>query len=126
MPTLRGDNPSEQAYLRELLELAVMDDILGPANGPFEEIVDMSVRDRYLVGKFAPQGERIEADQVEELRGTTGKVDPEEGPREIDPSTSQSLVPSSFGITFCVDGDAEAIEVEARWGRYVSPCTPHR
>ena len=118
MLTLRGDNPLEQAYLRELLQLAVMDDILGPANGPFEEIVEMSVRDRYLVGKFAPQGERIEADQVEELKGTTGKVDPEEGPREIDPSTSQSLVPSSFGITFCVDGDAETIEIEARWGRY--------
>jgi hypothetical protein len=118
MPALRGDNPLEQAYLRELLQLAVMDDILGPANGPFEEIVEMSVRDRYLVGKFAPQGERIEADQVEDLKSTTGKVDPEEGPREIDPSTSQSLVPSSFGITFCVDGDAESIEVEARWGRY--------
>jgi hypothetical protein len=118
MPTLKGDKPLEQAYLRELLQLAVTDDILGPANGPYEEIVEMSVRDRYLVGKFAPQGERIGADQVEELRSTTGKVDPEEGPREIDPSTNQSLVPSSFGITFCVDGETETIEIEARWGRY--------
>ena len=41
-------------YVRELLELSVRDDLLGPAQGPFEEIVDMSVRDRYLIGKIAP------------------------------------------------------------------------
>ena len=27
-------------------------------------------------------------------------------------------MPSSFGITFCVDGDVDTIEVDARWGRY--------
>ena len=32
-----------------------MDDLLGPANGPHEQIVDMGVRDRYLVGKLAPR-----------------------------------------------------------------------
>ena len=37
---------------------------------------------------------------------------------EIDAASNQSLVPSSFGMTFCVDGDAERIEVEARWGSY--------
>lgn len=31
-----------------------MDDLLGPAGGPEEFIVDMGVRDRYLVGKLAP------------------------------------------------------------------------
>ena len=41
----------DQAYIRELLQLAVMDDLLGPAHGPHEQIVDMSMRDRYLVGK---------------------------------------------------------------------------
>ena len=44
----------DATYIRELLELAVRDDLLGPAQGPFEEIIDMSVRDRYLVGKIAP------------------------------------------------------------------------
>jgi hypothetical protein len=37
---------------------------------------------------------------------------------EIDAASNQSLVPSSLGMTFCVDGDAERIEVEVRWGRY--------
>ena len=50
----------EQAYIRELLQLAVTDDLLGPANGPYEEIVDMGVRDRYLVGKLAPRDSKKE------------------------------------------------------------------
>ena len=43
------------AYVRDLLEIAVRDDLLGPAGGPHELIKDMSVRDRYLVGKLAPR-----------------------------------------------------------------------
>src|SRR5690606_23945971 len=45
----------DAAYVRELLELATRDDLLGPANGPEELVIDMSVRDRYLVGKLAPR-----------------------------------------------------------------------
>ena len=136
----------DPAYVRELLQLAVMDDLLGPADGPNEQIVDMSVRDRYLVGKLAPmEGERggvegLEGPLAEEAAGeepgdlrvhegrhdpgaefdsTAGKVDAEsEASDEIDSTSNQSLVPSSFGITFCVDGDVERIELEARWGRY--------
>lgn len=136
----------DHAYTRELLQLAVMDDLLGPANGPREQVVDMSVRDRYLVGKLAPMksdGGGIEglegplatedgdADPGDldvhkgrhepgaEFDGATGRVDAEaEALDEIDAASNQSLVPSSFGMTFCVDGDLDAIEVEARWGRY--------
>ena len=53
LPALSGKTKVEQAYVRELLRLAVVDDLLGPANGPHEEIVGMSVRDRYLVGELA-------------------------------------------------------------------------
>ena len=134
------------AYIRELLQLAVMDDLLGPANGPHEQIVDMGVRDRYLVGKLAPrEAEKggieglegplaVEADEEDpgdldvhkgrhdpgaEFDGATGRVDAEaDSLDEIDAASNQSLVPSSFGMTFCVEGDVEAIEVEARWGRY--------
>jgi Helicase conserved C-terminal domain len=136
----------DQAYIRELLQLAVMDDLLGPANGPHEQIVDMGVRDRYLVGKLAPREddsggiEGLEgplATEVEEEPGdlevhhgrhdpgaefdsTTGRVDAEaDSADEIDASSNQSLIPSSFGMTFCVDGDVDRIEIEARWGQYV-------
>lgn len=143
----------DQSYIRELLQLSVMDDLLGPAGGPHEQIVDMGVRDRYLVGKLAPMEtvrggiEGLEGplvnEEVEipdesppdrdkdaphklshepgaEFNSASGKVEPEaDATDEIDATSNQSLVPSSFGITFCVDGDVESIEVEARWGRYV-------
>ncbi|MQW11602.1 helicase [Sinorhizobium meliloti] len=136
-----------EAYIRELLQLAVIDDLLGPANGPHEQILDMGVRDRYLVGKLAPretadggieglEGPLADEDIDEEpddlavhtgrhdpgaeFDGTTGRVDAEaEATDEIDAASNQSLVPSSLGMTFCVDGDVKAITVEARWGRYV-------
>ncbi len=134
----------DQAYIRELLQLAVMDDLLGPAGGPNERIVDMGVRDRYLVGKLAPreaaQGgiegldgplanedaeEPIEAkapgrhEPGAEFGTATGRVEPEsDSGDEIDAASNQSLVPSSLGFTFCVDGDVEHIEVDACWGRY--------
>lgn len=143
--TVDGVPPvQDRAYIRELLQLAVVDDLLGPAGGPHERIVDMSVRDRYLVGKLAPREDArggleglegpLVAEEVEEPSdpivpgqhepgaefGTaTGRVEPEsDSSDEIDAATNQSLVPSSFGMTFCVDGDAEHIEVEARWGSY--------
>lgn len=134
----------DQTYIRELLQLAVTDDLLGPAGGPHERIVDMSVRDRYLVGKLAPREAArggiegldgpLADDEAEEPTdpkapgqhepgaefGTaTGRVEPEsDASDEIDAASNQSLVPSSLGMTFCVDGDAERIEVEVRWGRY--------
>ena len=137
---------ADQAYIRELLQLAVMDDLLGPANGPHEQIVDMGVRDRYLVGKLAPR--KDDSGGIEGLEGplateaeeepeglevhhgrhepgaefdsTTGRVDAEaDSADEIDASSNQSLIPSSFGMTFCVDGDVKRIEVDARWGQYV-------
>lgn len=134
----------DRAYVRELLQLAVVDDLLGPAGGPHERIVDMSVRDRYLVGKLAPREaarggiEGLEGPLAEEdvevpsdpivpgqhepgaeFGTATGRVEPESDVSdEIDAASNQSLVPSSFGMTFCIHGDVERLEVEARWGRY--------
>lgn len=132
-------------YVRDLLELAVRDDLLGPAGGPYELIKDMSVRDRYLVGKLAPRrpGDD-ETTQIEPASGdeapeapddeerpapihepgaefarTSGRVEPEEDALdEIDTGNNQSLVPSSIGLTFCVAPEVDMLQVEARWGRY--------
>ncbi len=145
LPRLAGTSKSEQAYVRDLLRLAVVDDLLGPANGPHEEIVGMSVRDRYLVGKLAPlnpahttqQGvefaeeEIVDGDTPGDLRvygnghhisrdsvPATSPAEEEDEP-EVNPSQSQSLVPSSMGLTFCVSEDQDAVEVSVAWGRYV-------
>lgn len=161
LPRFTGASSQEQAYLRELLQLAVVDDLLGPACGPTEEIVGMSVRDRYLVGKLSPstsdQDELIEGLQGptaventgggekapddltpfeetgegrrkggrrvlpgEEFASATGTTDQEgDDTREVDASKNQSFVPSSLGLTVCVDGSVETLEIDARWGRYV-------
>ena len=47
-------------------------------------------------------------------------TDEQEGPREVDASTNQSLVPSSFGFTFCVDSGVEKVELIYR------PAAAHR
>lgn len=135
----------DAAYVRELLELAVRDDLLGPANGPEELVIDMSVRDRYLVGKLAPRvpADVTRASEVEpaaaadeeddsaqendaplhepgaEFNRASGRVDPEDDALdEIDTTNNQSLVPSSLGLTFCVGPDVKTLEVTARWGSY--------
>ena len=118
LPPISGNTPAEQAYFRELLHDAVRDDLLGPAGGPREEILGMSVRDRYVVGKLAPRETAIDGEQIEELGGGAGKVEPEDGGKEIDASTNTSLVPSSLGFTFCVDQEIQHLMIEARWGRY--------
>ncbi|RLA46931.1 MAG: helicase, partial [Gammaproteobacteria bacterium] len=126
-------------YVRDLLQISVMDDLLGPANGPMEQIRDMSVRDRYLVGRLAPldaaakgddlgvdgSGEEEEPEdlvvkaQAQKPDSPTNNAVPEsETSEEVDTGNNQSLIPSSFGLTFCVPGDAEEIEIEALWGRY--------
>ena len=43
-----------QHRLRAELEAMVIRDLLGPAEGPDEELVERSVRERYLVGILAP------------------------------------------------------------------------
>jgi hypothetical protein len=135
----------DAGYVRELLELATRDDLLGPANGPEELVIDMSVRDRYLVGKLAPRtpgdatiGAEVEpaaaADEEDdsaqesdaplhepgaEFNRTSGRVEPEDDTLdEIDTTNNQSLVPSSMGLTFCVGSDVKTLDVTARWGSY--------
>ena len=143
LPVLGGHSTEERAYIRELLQLAVVDDLLGPADGPHEEITGMSVRDRYLVGKLAPispSGERPELHQFAEEDVQEGETPPDftaytnaehisrdkvpssspddQDDQEIDASTNQSLVPSSIGFTFCVESALDSIQLSANWGRY--------
>ena len=104
----------DQCYIRRLLQLAVKDDLLGPANGPLEEVVGMSVRDRYIVGRLAPQ-DTFTGEEDDRDLGAEGE---DEGEKESDAARNQTLVPSSFGFTFCLNGDVQELELEVTWGRY--------
>lgn len=154
LPSLGPTSPEtvplieDVTYVRDLLELSTRDDLLGPAEGPHELIKDMSVRDRYLVGKLAPRrpddGQTAqvepasaadEAGDLEEERAAslhepgadfasaTGKVEPEDDALdEIDTTNNQSIVPSSMGLTFCVAPEPSRIRGWARCFRSCRRC----
>lgn len=103
--------------LRELLHEAVVSDLLGPARGPAEEILGTSVRDRYLVGKLAPKESPIDQADTGDLAESSSDSG-DDGSAEGATLMSQSIVPSSFGLTFCVDASCERLEVQASWGHY--------
>ena len=113
LPPIAGKTAAEQAYIRWMMDLAVRDDLLGPANGPREEVVGMSVRDRYLVGKLAPKDTPLGEENDEDLGGEGGKGAEGDDGNEVEASKSQTLVPSSLGMTFCIDAAATTIELEA-------------
>jgi len=144
LKVISGDSAEEQAYVRELLQSAVTEDLLGPADGPEEEIVGMSVRDRYLVGKLSPRSPAkgqpevvpladeevpdgevpndltpyVNEEHIPRAKVPSSAIDDDEE-KEIDASNNQSLVPSSLGFTFCVDGELESVQLFVAWGRYV-------
>lgn len=125
-------NPIPSQYqLRAELEKMVLGDLLGPAGGESEELTERTVRDRYLVGVLAPSrpigaaaGPAVEDEEDEEIPlipdelSEGGSDTADDGKTEADIPVSVAHLPSSFGMSFCVDGDAKAIEVEATWGQY--------
>lgn len=129
--TPKQTNPSA-SQLRNELEKMVLGDLLGPAGGEDEEITERTVRDRYLVGVLAPSrsaapsanispGEDEEDDDIpvipDEL--SEGGMDTaDDGTTDADIPVVQAHLPSSFGMSFCVDADTPSILVSAGWGQY--------
>jgi hypothetical protein len=97
-----------------ILELATAD-LLGPAGGPNEIVDENTIRDRYLVGVLAPRG--TQSDPVEDDELAVGD-DNEDDPGQPRAAAPASLMPSSVGMTFRVEGEIDELVVEARWGRY--------
>ena len=110
--------------IRAELEQAILDDLLGPAGGDYEEIDEMRVSDRYLVGLIAPSDRHIIPEELEETPeqmdelAISGSGTLEEGTTESNILPAEKMFPSAIGMTFCVDGNAKAIKVKAGWGQY--------
>jgi hypothetical protein len=116
-PSLTQPAPSPAAIRAELHDI-IRSDLLGPAGGPEEEVRER-VRDRYLVGILAPavrqqDPEELEADEV----GAAVAGSSDEGATDAGAPQHMSILPSSIGLTFCIDGTATEFRVTARWGRY--------
>ena len=109
-------SPPTAGQIRAELQELILHDLLGPAGGE-EEIVDEPyVRDRYILGLLAPKGQSVIPEEQEDLAVTEG--DTEDGAVEPPTIRNSTLMPSSFGLTFTVDGSAKTIQIKARWGRY--------
>ncbi len=46
-------------------------------------------------------------------------ADDEDGVADARPPQAVSMQPSSIGLSFVVSGEAEALRITARWGRYL-------
>lgn len=98
---------------------------------PTKKLTEGNVHDRYLVGVMAPrpQAQPTPAKPEEDEEDEETPVIPDElsegGADTVDDGTTdkdipvvQTRLPSSFGMTFCVDESATVLLVEARWGQY--------
>jgi len=104
--------------IRQDLQTLVLNDLLGPAEGPEEEVNENQVSERYLVGMLAPKLQPISADVYEEL-AISEDGNHEDGQTDTGAPPADSLLPSSFGFTFSVDGQTKALKITAKWGKYV-------
>lgn len=115
-------------YIRQLAVMAFEDDLLGPADGPHEKIVDVAVRDRYLVGRLPPRNTFLPTDEDRDLDNDGGNGNDAnfahsdqatQGASESKQAQKLMLQPSSFGLSFMVGLETTELMIEAGWGRYV-------
>ena len=106
--------------LRAELEDLIAKDLLGPAGGADEELPRElgSPRDRYLLGMLAPKAQRLRASENDVL-AEDGDAGGEDGSADDAGLSTDSLMPSSIGLTAAVAGDAKALTVGAHWGQYL-------
>lgn len=119
-----------QYQLRAELEAMVLGDLLGPAGGANEEITERTVRDRYLVGVLAPsraglgpasppaEDEEEDIPHIPDELPAGGSDSADDGTTDADVPVTVAHLPSSFGMSFCVDAEAKSIHVGASWGQY--------
>ncbi len=104
--------------LRDQLEDLTVRQLLGPWGGPEEIVEEPTVRGRYLVGMLAPRGSSGIPEETDE--GGMGGTDSEDGTADAPPpKAAAAMLPSSIGLTFAVAGEATALRISARWGRYL-------
>ncbi len=114
---------SSAPQLRAALEAMVLKDLLGPAGGATEIVAEPTVRGRYILGVLAPQGQSALLAEAEDQSDDQNELavageDTQDGAPDLAASKAPSILPSSIGLTFTLDGAATEIQLSARWGRY--------
>ena len=100
--------------MRDELTQMIVNDLLGPAGGPSEELDQREERvtGRYLVGMLAPRSTVVEAGGQDAL-GTDQVDDPEVGPSDKSTTSSDTFFPNSIGISFLVETETKAILIKS-------------
>ena len=115
--SLLAANVPTPVQLRAELEDLVERELLGPRRGPNEEIVDGGAQDAYLVGMLAPRNRRLKAGEMDSLADNdVGTV--EDGNSDDVSIPTDSLAPSSIGLSCTVAADTRTLLVTVSWGRY--------
>ena len=103
-------DPSPFELRREIIRLT-MNELLGPAGGPDEQVAESTVRERYLLGMLAPRKQALEPEEFDDL--PQAGDDGEDGAAEPAKLPARTLFPSSFGMSFCVSLEAQAFVIAA-------------
>ena len=110
----------QYAQVRQKIIDALKTDILGP--GSPDEVLDENPRHAYIVGMLMPRTaegssseQEVEADAAYgDEKNFTADSEDDNAPA----SSGKFQIPSSIGISFYVDSDVSAINVETSWGDY--------
>lgn len=107
--------------IRDKLSDLVIKDLLGPAGGPDEELSQHEdrVTVRYLVGALAPKATLQQAGEFDSV-ATAGAGDAEDDDDDKGMPSASTFFPSSIGMSFVVESEAQSITIESGWGRYHS------
>lgn len=124
--------PTPFELREELIDLLRLD-MVGPVDGEEEELsaYERRVIPRYPIGALAPggappdrgaAGEEATDEDLAEAEAASMTIEGDEGqeagPAEREPVLVDSLLPSSAGLSFMVDGQEKTLLVRAGWGRY--------
>jgi hypothetical protein len=111
------DLTGRQRDARADLADALRAELLGPAGGTDEEL---TIRERptlrYLVGRLAPAGTAVAAEE-DEGNADAGADDESADTGYASPIT-MAMNPSSIGISFLTEPGVDRLEVTLRWGHY--------
>ncbi len=111
--------PIKPHAIRDELTTMVINDLLGPAGGPEEELDQREdrVTGRYLIGMLAPKATAVEAEEQDAL-GTDETDDLEVGATDASTPPASTFFPNSIGMSFVVENEARSILIKTQWGRY--------
>jgi hypothetical protein len=125
--------PATSFEVRTELEGLLERDLLGPWDGPEEELPpSSSPAERYLLGRLVPRDAPADEATADEDEDSESDQDPALVEREVSEAgdseesdveseavvRSGSMAASAIGLSFIVPDDTDAVLAEAVWGRY--------